>query len=188
MNFLVVLLMLIPTPLLAQNFIEDNFPNENGVIVYSEVVKVDSALTSKYLYLNAKKWLVSAFKSSRAVIETDEKDDGLIILKGFVLKGHNQEIRNPKKWFTIKLEFKDGRYKYSLSNIRYEFDVQVMGVDLHRDVPFEEWINSSTGSTSPEKRQKLNDKLNEYCRELDAEFRAIIIKLKSEIGKKEGEW
>ncbi|MBA7550147.1 hypothetical protein ES705_42653 [subsurface metagenome] len=175
---LFVVLVLLPSIMFSQNLIEDNFPTNDGYIYYSEVVTLDSSLTANNLYLNAKKWLVDAFKSSKAVIQADDKEAKLIIIKSYVSKGHNQYISNPKNWFTLKIEMKDGRYKYSLYDVRYEFDVYVSGVHNHTDEPFEVWIKPSDKKISEKKRQKINEALTKYCKELNVEFKGIISSLK----------
>jgi len=182
-NLIVILTWISPLILFGQNFIEDNFPTENGLIKYSEIVQVNSTLTSNDLYLNAKNWLVEAFKSSTDVIQTDDKDKKLLVGKGFVSKGHNVNVTNPKNWFIIKIEMKDGRYKYSLYDITYEFDVYYGGQSLHTEKPFEEWMKPSDKPMSDKKRQKIDDELNKYCKELDSEFRAVINSMKTSMNK-----
>ena len=182
-----LILGMIPLISFSQNLIEDNFPTKDGLIHYSDVVHVDSTINSNDLYLNAKKWIVDGFKSSKAVIETDDKEAKLIILKSFISKGHNYEVSNPKNWFTLKIEMKDGRYRYSLYDIRYEFDVFVMGQNIHTDKPFEEWMKPSHKEMSERKRKKINSGLNAYCQELNAEYMLVLTSLKSAMSKIENE-
>lgn len=182
-KILSLLIGIIPCLIFGQDFIGDNFPTENGLIKYTDVVQVDSSLTSDYLYLNAKNWLVDAFKSSKAVIQTDDKDLKIIIVKSFISKGHNAYVTNPKKWFTLKLEIKDGRYRYTLYDIRYEFDLNVMGQISRTDIPFEQWLKPSDKQMSDKKRQQVNDSLNKYCIELNDEFVTIINSLKISMSK-----
>jgi len=186
-KLIVVVFATIPFLSFSQNLIEDNFPTKNGFIYYTEVVQVDSTLSFEDLYLNAKKWLVDAFKSSKAVIQTDDKEAKLIIVKSYFTKGHNAYVTNPKNWFILKIEMKDGRYRYSLYDIRYEFDVNVMGQSNHTDVPIEEWMKPSDKKMSEKKRQKINDALSTYCKELDAEFKSIISSLENGMKKIEND-
>ncbi len=171
-----------PCIVFGQNFIEDNFSTENGMINYSEAVQVDTSLTSGVLYLNARKWIVDAFKSSD-VIQVDDKELNILIVKSFISKGHNAYVANPKNWFTLKIELRDGRYRYSLYDIRYEFYIDAAGQHFHTDSPFEQWIKPSDAQMSDKKRQKVNDGLNKYCKELNDEFVSIINSLKLSMSK-----
>ena len=183
----ILILGFIPLISFNQNLIEDNFPTEKGSINYTEVVQVDSTLSSEDLYYNAKKWLIDSFKSSDEVIQTDDKEAKLIIAKGFIAKGHNAYVTNPKNWFTLKLEMKEGRYRYSIYDIRYEFDINMMGQNTHTDMPFEDWMKPSDKPMSEKKRQKINEGLSKYCKELDSEFKATINSMKKEMNFKEND-
>lgn len=182
-KIIILIIGIIPNLIFGQDFIGGNFPTENGLIKYTDVVQVDSSLTSDDLYLNAKNWIVDAFKSSKAVIQTEDKDLKVIIAKSYVSKGHNAYVTNPKNWFTIKIEIKNGRYRYTLYDIRYEFDVNVMGQSFHTDSPFEQWLKPSDKQMSDKKRQQVNDALNKYCGELNYEFVSVINLLKLSMGK-----
>lgn len=179
-----------------QDYVENNFPTENGLIRYSEVVKVDSSLKADDLYLNAKVWTARGFKSGKAVIETDDKARGLIIIKSFIAKGHNAQIKNPKKWFMLKLEIKDGRYRYTLDDVRYEFDISfvnpISGAPYHEhiDKPFEEWVMTpSEVKYSEKKRKEVEAGVNDYCKELNTAFVAIINEMKESMKKaQEDDW
>lgn len=171
----------------GQNFIEDNFPTENGKIKYTEVVNTEENLTASDLYLNAKKWMVDAFNSSKSVTQTDDKESGLIIAKSFVSKGHNTYVTNPKLWFILKLEFKEGRYRYTIYDIKYEFDINMMGQRSHTDKAFEEWIKPSGAKMSNKRREMVNQALTEYCQEVDAEFRSIVYSLKQGMNKNDSD-
>jgi len=181
-----LILFVIATPYfsLGQDLIEDNFPTKDGMIYYTDVINVDSSLSSLDLYLNAKEWLVDAFKSGKSVTQADDKNARLIIVKSFIKKGHNSYVSNPKKWFTLKIEMKDGRYRYSLYDIRYEFDINAMGQSTHKDVSFEEWARPSEGM-SERKRKKVYKALKDYCKELDKEFKQVVASLREGMSKKE---
>ncbi len=184
-SILLFTLILLPVISYSQDLINDNFPTKDNLINYTEVVPVDSTLLADKLYLNAKKWLSVTFKSSKSVIQTDDKEAKLIIIKSFVEKGHNSMVSNPKNWFILKLEMKNGRYKYSLYDIRYEFDINLMGQSSHTDKPFEEWIRPSDPNISEKKRQKIYDSLVGYCKDLDSEFKVIIDSLKKNMANNE---
>ena len=104
----------------SQEKLLDILPLENGNVVYTEVVKVDS-LNKKELYNRVKKWVVLKYKSANDVIQLDDKEDGIIIGKGnFGIKYYS---RKPTIEHTLQIETKDGRYKYTISSFIYS-DVQ----------------------------------------------------------------
>ncbi len=109
-------------PLLTFGQIIDELPkSENGKLYYSEVTQVDS-VTQTQLYLNSKLFFVDAFKSAQDVIQIDDKEKGIIVGKAFVdisskMLGTSYPV---KMWVTIKIQSKDGRYKYEIYDFYYE--------------------------------------------------------------------
>lgn len=173
------------------NPFEKIFPLKKGVIEYSEVITVDGVEASE-LYKRAKIWLVDAFKSSKDVIQNDDKDNNIVIGKGFFSGiGHNQLVKNPRYWFTIRIDSKDGRYRYSISDIIYEFDVVVQGTTFPNKEDFSQWGASSAlkdkyqealnkkfkpGKELNEKQQKEYEELkSKYSNELQAQYDALSI-------------
>ena len=130
---------MIGTPVYSQSI----FPlDEKGEIVYSEVVKVDSAKSSE-LFVRAHEWFANTFKSAKAVIQLDDKEAGKIVGKGVFdvsdNNNHNSLIYVP--WigtvdFTVEIQTKDGRYKYVLSNIVYTNTGTGYQEDLRLIAPF----------------------------------------------------
>lgn len=101
----------------AQEKISMPIDSATGKVVYTEIVYVESK-TKDELYLNGKEWLANTFKSSKEVIDMDDKEAGQIIGKGLFVVSLNGD------WgyihFTVALYFKDGRYKYEIKNISHE--------------------------------------------------------------------
>lgn len=89
---------------------------ETKLIEYSDLVLVDSSLTKEKLYLKAKEWFAQSFRSANDVIQMDDKEAGIIVGKG--LFSTRYTIGNIH--FTMKVQVKDGRYKYWISNFRHE--------------------------------------------------------------------
>jgi hypothetical protein len=104
------------------------FPlNENGEIVYSGVVNVDS-VNSKELYVRAHTWFANTFKSAQSVIQLDDKEAGKIIGKGFIqvitpIKPKAKNILIGDVYFTLEIQTKDGKYKYDFTNFSYKNDI-----------------------------------------------------------------
>lgn len=108
----------------SQNFICDKIPVKDGRVCYEGVVMVDS-VPSSALYNNAKLWIGKTFVSSKAVIQS-EIINSLIVLKGMI-KDYT---------FTLTLQFKDGRYRYELSDIG--IDLYIASVNYKKKGPIED--------------------------------------------------
>jgi len=115
----------------------DSIPrNAEGKYEYSEVVNVDSASAAK-LYSNAKLFIVTAFKSGKAV--TQLNDDAAktvagngnvqIVLKGLASSGVTKRVS-----FSILIQCKDGRYKYTINDFQISFKSDM----INRTFPFED--------------------------------------------------
>jgi hypothetical protein len=87
-----------------------------GLILYSEVVQTPGASQGE-LYARAKLWFADTFKSTKAVVQADDKEAGIIQGTAFqniyVLA---MVTPSPEKlWYTVKIALKDGRYKYDIT-------------------------------------------------------------------------
>lgn len=104
-------------------FSQDILPidKESGKITYSEIVIVDNA-DAKALYNKAKIWFVHSFNSAQNVIQLDDKESAKIIGKGLfsvtssvIVKADIGVVK-----FTIEINAKDGRYKYTITDFWHE--------------------------------------------------------------------
>lgn len=91
-------------------------------LTFSEVVQVEGVSAGE-LFNKAKKWYVIAFKSSKDVIQLESKEDGVIIGKGsFTFKGKaftSGTNSTGPVYFTLKVEVKDGKYKYEITDFKH---------------------------------------------------------------------
>lgn len=75
-----------------------------------------------HIYTSTKIWIAENFKSAKAVIELDSKEDGLIIGNGVIpypCSGMGCLAKgNWKVPFTMRVDMKDQRFKVSFSNIK----------------------------------------------------------------------
>jgi hypothetical protein len=95
---------------------ESSLPhNSVGKICYEGTVTLDSTLNKKMLFTSARSWLVSAFVSSKAVIEYEDKSAGKIMGKGFFLLGYPGDDKYNRVEFSLTIQVKDGRYRYWIS-------------------------------------------------------------------------
>ena len=114
---LTTFILLIATLIIyGQEKLLDILPTENGVVIYTGVIQVDSVDKST-LYTRAKKWFIDNYKSAKDVIQLDDKENGEITGKGnFKIYYYTRE---PYISHTISFFVKDGRYKYIITNFSY---------------------------------------------------------------------
>lgn len=173
----------------SQNFIEDHFPTKDGRIYYSQVTQVDSSISASDLYLNYKDWLIDAFKSSKSVIELDDKESKVIVVRSYLQKEQIVNVLlnytyNRKIWFTMKVETKDGRYRASIYDVRNEVDVDMQNSPIHIDQEIETTFRLMELPEKEKQRTKIIESTNVFCKELDLDFRNILAALEKAMNVK----
>lgn len=102
---------------------EVNFPIDSitGKITYTEVISVEDKDATD-LFLSAKEWFVNNFVSAKNVIQMEDKNAGIILGKGKIPVYTNNAFKTDLGFveFTIKIEVKDGRYKYTLKDLYHK--------------------------------------------------------------------
>jgi hypothetical protein len=115
-QFLIITIVLISSTSYGQS----NLPIKDGKVTYTNVINIDSVRKDE-LFVRAKKWFATTYKSANDVIQMDDKDAGEIVGKG------NMQIkyyaRNPRISHTITISVKDGKYRYIISDLEYS-DIQ----------------------------------------------------------------
>ena len=102
-----------------------SIPKVDGNYEYSEVVVLDSTYRKDILYRNAKLFFTDIFKSSKDVIQYDDKEEGKIIAKGVLStsgKQGNFLVTSYDTWnlhFSLEIFCKDGKYRYRI----YDFSI-----------------------------------------------------------------
>ncbi|PTR01399.1 uncharacterized protein with TBP-like fold DUF4468 [Mucilaginibacter yixingensis] len=99
---------------------------------FSEIVKVDSAQLKSNLYAKSIQWFALTFKDSKSVLQMQDERNGLVIGKGtfpFQTTSGTKYYPGTIEYvtFTIKIQVKDGKYKYEIS------DYNVAGYGLIKD-------------------------------------------------------
>jgi len=94
---------------------------------YSDIVAVDS-IPAQVLQSRARLFLTENFKSAKDVIQIDDKDGGIIVGKGSFIPvfkstglGSALTSRGFVKFY-LKLQFKDGKFKYTFSDFVHVSD------------------------------------------------------------------
>src|SRR5450755_2029332 len=97
-----------------------SLPKVDSQYEFTEVVQLDSTYKKDGLYRNAKLFFANAFKSSKDVLQYDERSEGKVIGKGtFQTTGHQNILMHSytetrTNNFTLEISCKDGKYKYRI--------------------------------------------------------------------------
>jgi hypothetical protein len=104
-------------------------------LFFFNVINIDTTSSKDELYSRSKIWFVQTYNSAEAVIHLDDKVKGIIIGKGifeyktqtnkFLKRAYAGMIR-----YTISVYFKDGRYKYEVTDFIHTSTDPYVGVDL----------------------------------------------------------
>lgn len=95
------------------------YSQQGKPINFSEVIKLDSTISTEELFSRARGWYVSTFKSTKDALQIQDKRAGELIGKGSLVYYSSQgalSSANGHINFTIKFFLKDGRYKYDFSD------------------------------------------------------------------------
>lgn len=96
--------------------------NANNFAEYTEVIEIPN-MTKAKLFISSLEWFNKTYNSGKAVIQTSDKDGGMIIgnanSKNVIY--NNMGIRKDGGYFsyTISVYCKDNKYKYVIDNITY---------------------------------------------------------------------
>ena len=81
----------------------------------------DSTTAAQDEYLRAKLFFANEYRSAKDVISFDDQATHTIIGRGWIdLKSKNINHKYAKLWHTLKIECKNGRYRYELSDLKIE--------------------------------------------------------------------
>jgi hypothetical protein len=89
--------------------------SSDSTIVYEKVIPLDSTYKSAILYKAAKTWFVNNFKSSKAVIQSEDQINGRFLGKCYITGTGGLSYTvfiGDQCYFTIQIDIKDGKYRY----------------------------------------------------------------------------
>lgn len=113
-----------------------SFPvdDETGLVTYTEVIQVPG-VSNDSLYNLAMKWIKDFYKMPSQVIKSQDQAEGKIeIFHGFQVTRteKNQTMKAGLIHYYLTLQFRDGRFKYTITKINLE-GTKYFGI--------ENWIN-----------------------------------------------
>lgn len=93
--------------------------NDDKRIEYSEVIQVEKA-SKNDLFNAARLWFADTFKSSDKVLELDDRESGTLVGRGWMTVD-NGGLATRQLWTSIKIQCKEGRYKYTIYDIEQHY-------------------------------------------------------------------
>lgn len=165
-------------------------------IFYTEVVTVDPSLTRDKLFDNAKKWFAETFVSGKDVIQSEDKASGLIIGKGAISASHTYNAKNGRVWFLLKIDLKDGKYKYTLYSLTYSFDIEKTLEQIKANCsapdeirqPLEEWAMSSKRYIDCFLFKEREPNVVPFYKHVSTAINSTIASLKTAMAAKSEDW
>lgn len=184
------LLLLIACNISKAQIISDFQKDGNGLIMFSEVIKVDSADKNE-LYLRAKSFFANSFKSGKAALQMEDKEDGILIGKSFkgLCDGEDGiSFGCYDMHFSIKITVKDGRYKYEIYDISFRsspsYPYYPNGIEMAQSALFD---STNYYRSNGEPKSRLEDAKNRVFRQIEFIKQIMFAELNKPSSKKE-EW
>lgn len=149
-------------------------------VTFSQVVKMDST-TKKQLYINAKIWFVNIFRSANHVIQMDDPDLGLLIGKGY------SDIFGSyvKMYFTVKVQCKEGRYRFELTDIYYKREPSTYDLNPSEQFPEQMITDEYLYKKNGERKPLMDSYRQETLLVVDRLFNSLKGQMVKSVGDKE---
>jgi hypothetical protein len=158
--------------------------------MFSEVIKVDSADKNE-LYLRAKSFFANSFKSGKAALQMEDKDDGILIGKSKIGLCDGEDgisFGCHDMHFSIKITVKDGRYKYEIYDILFKtppsYPYYPNGIEMAQSALFD---STNYYRSNGEPKSRLEDAKNRVFRQIEFIKQIMFAELNKPSSKKE-EW
>ncbi len=150
---------------------------ESKLVTYTDVIQVPGVLKDS-LYDVAMAWMKIYYKSPSQAIKSQSKEEGVIDIRHqfyVTRKDKNQEVKAGLINYYLTLQFRDGRFKYTITKVNLE-STSYFGI--------EKWLN--------EEPYKKDENVPGYLVQIDKFMMDLISSMESEVKpvvpKKEEEW
>ena len=101
---------------------EKGLPEKDGKVFIEQVVILKDSTTKKErIFLVVKDWVSKTFRSSKGVIDYEDKQEGKIVCKGNTKNSFNSTLGSRdeiKVDFTMDFTIKDGKFRLQLYNLQ----------------------------------------------------------------------
>ncbi len=187
MRHYLIFLLTVFTP--SKIFSQDTtaLPTVDSKILIQKVVNLRDTTTKKdKIYIAAKEWISNSFKSSKAVIDLDDKEAGKIICKSTYRsekKSNDVLVIN----FTLNITSKDGKYRiqiYDLSGKEEHYEVfrdQLNSLYPHTELDFEKMNNEYI--SNPKKTFYKRKYVVDIFNKANVVFKKIIADIEASVDK-----
>ena len=153
-----------------------------GRIKYAGVVEVP-ALSKDEIYTKIKKHLAKVFNSLPDVMKLDDKENGIIMVKGIISVPSNatafKNYRFADVTFSLEINIKDGKYRYVLTDVVQDCNSVINYGNLYgccwNHIESEEMKNKSMGC--------MKSMYKEFREKLAVMLYDTIIRLKNAVNK-----
>lgn len=155
-----------------------------GKITYSEVVIADSSVSKVELFSRAREWFAKRYNSSINVIQMEDKESGKIVGKALTQVYHKAMGKTYESGhinYTISLYFKDGRYKYEITDFFHSGQIIYGATNRVPDYGICEKMINTSDKTMGISHQKM---YNYYLTQLDQNTKSLINDLKGAMSTK----
>lgn len=133
---------------------------------FEEIVSVDSTRTKEKLFNTAKLWIAEKHNNSKAVIQTENINDGIIL--GKVKVSYEPDFFSGSAGargyigYTLKLSFKDGKYRFEMYDFEH-FGTNISGYNFSLGLinDGENYTGNSKVSTKSYRNRVNNDVQNQ---------------------------
>ncbi len=157
-KILLMLLLTCSVSMFAQTEKSGYVKRDNGSLSLSNVDTVRN-VSAKEFYKRALKWVSATYKNPKEVIQTQDENAGLLVIKG--IAGANDLNYMHKLTF----EFKENRYRWVISEIIFEPDAIVR--EYIKEKPIEDMPRYKG-----DKYVILNDDFSEYIKSFQTALKA----------------
>lgn len=122
----------------------------SGKITFQGVVPVPG-VSQLELYSRAREWFAATFGSSKTVLEMDDRVSGKLIGRAYAQFEFSGVFGEPLPWTmwrTIKVEMKEGRYRYTISDFILGTSITYPNISPPTK-PIESWLADFQKSKKP---------------------------------------
>ena len=169
---------------------------------YTEVVEVPGK-TAGQLYSSAREWFAKSFISVDNTLLMDDRISGKIIAKGSI---HISDSTGRVVWypnFTIKVSFKDGKYKNEITDISITtgvgennsgtttpFKVYLDKKEVYKKSGDPQWYITKLkiGKAAAQAAAKPNQTMYDLICKTESEMKDLLSNMQQEMKKSEDDW
>ena len=152
-----------------------DFPlNENGQIIFTEVVAADGKAKTD-LFTNSKMFFVNTYKVTQDKLKINSEASSVTDSQYYIMtvKINGSDVK-VKLYYTISILSKDNKYKYEIKNILTKTEVS--------ETPLEKLFDK-TATEKAAQKPKAMETLTAYYGAINAEIENIKTNIKKEMSK-----